>query len=75
MLFRSGGPDEVSHAVLDQDEANEDLAGRVLPVDGVAEMVSAAVFTEQLYLLPHGEARTAVQRRFQRIERAFEKSL
>jgi len=66
-----GGPDEVSHAVLDQDEGNEDLAGRVLPVDGVAEMVSASIFTDQLYILPHDEARTAVQRRFQRIERAF----
>lgn len=69
-----GGPDDVTHAVLDQDEGNEDLAGRVLPVDGVAELVAAAVFTDQLYILPHHEARTAVQRRFQRIERAFEAS-
>ena len=33
-----GGVDEVTHAVLDQDESNEDLAGRVLPVEGVGDL-------------------------------------
>ncbi|MEI7992834.1 MAG: SDR family NAD(P)-dependent oxidoreductase [Actinomycetota bacterium] len=67
-----GGPDDVSHAVLDQNEANEELAGRVLPVEFVADQVLASLFTDRLYIVPHDEARKAVRRRFERIDKAFE---
>ncbi|MEQ8348480.1 MAG: SDR family NAD(P)-dependent oxidoreductase [Sneathiellaceae bacterium] len=66
-----GGP-EASPAVLAQDESNEQLAGRVLKVEEMGERVAAAVGTDQLYILSHPESRTPVQRRFARIERAFD---
>jgi len=66
-----GGPN-TEHPVPDQDENNPDLAGRVLPVETVAAMVDDAVFTERLYVLPHDESRGMIQRRFGRIEAAFE---
>lgn len=66
-----GGPD-AGHPVPDQAEDNPELAGRVLHVDDVAEMVSAAVFTDRLYIVPHGESRSMVRRRFERIDRAFD---
>lgn len=65
-----GGPDS-AHGVPDQDESNPDLAGRVLPVEVVAAAVDDAIFTERLYVLPHDESRSMIQRRFARIESAF----
>lgn len=69
-----GGP-AASPAVQDQGERNEQLAGRVLNVDDVAQQIVAAIGTDQLYILPHEESRTPVQRRFARIERGFEQTL
>ncbi|MFC3231049.1 SDR family NAD(P)-dependent oxidoreductase [Marinibaculum pumilum] len=66
-----GGPD-ASPPVLDQGEGNQDLAGRVLKVEDMGERVAAAVGTDQLYILSHPESRTPVQRRFARIEKAFD---
>jgi NAD(P)-dependent dehydrogenase (short-subunit alcohol dehydrogenase family) len=66
-----GGP-EATHPVPDQDEANPDLAGRVLPVEEVAAQVAASVYTNRLYIVPHGESRAMVRRRFERIDAAFE---
>ena len=57
----------------DQDEANPDLAGRVLDVDDVAAMVVRAIDEKQLYILPHEESRASIRRRFERIDRAFER--
>lgn len=65
-----GGPAS-SPRVLDQDEGNTDLAGRVLDVDDVARSVLQAMRGNELYIVPHGEARPFVRRRFDRIERAF----
>jgi short-subunit dehydrogenase len=48
------------------------LAGRVLPVEGVAEQVVAAIGTDRLYIVPHDESREMVRRRFERIDRSFE---
>jgi NAD(P)-dependent dehydrogenase (short-subunit alcohol dehydrogenase family) len=48
------------------------MAGRVLPVGVVAELVVAAIGTERLYIVPHEESREMIRRRFQRIDRAFE---
>ena len=49
-----------------------DLAGRVLDVNEVGEMVADAVENDILYILPHDEARGPVERRFQRILRDFD---
>ncbi len=48
------------------------MAGRVLPVDVVAEQVVAAIGTDRLYIVPHAESREMIRRRFQRIDQAFE---
>jgi NAD(P)-dependent dehydrogenase (short-subunit alcohol dehydrogenase family) len=61
-----------SPAVADQDEANEDLAGRVLDVDDVAAQVLDAMDHNRLYILPHEESRQFIHRRFERIERSFD---
>lgn len=66
-----GGP-EATHPVPDQAAGNLDLAGRVLPVEEVAAQVAASVFTSRLYIVPHGESRTMVRRRFERIDAAYE---
>ena len=58
--------------VLDQDPANEDLAGRVIEVDGVARLTVDAIEQNRLYVLPHEESRTSIRRRFERIDRTFE---
>lgn len=71
----SGGA--VSPPIDEQDEEqgedNRDLAGRILDVDDVAAMVIRAIDDGELYILPHEESRAFVQRRFARIERAFER--
>lgn len=67
---RYGGAD-VSPVVADQDEDNPDLAGRVLDVNDVATEVVDAIDHNRLYILPHEESRQFIQRRFERIERAF----
>ncbi len=58
--------------VLDQDPANEDLAGRVIEVDSVARLTVDAIEQNRLYVLPHEESRTSIRRRFERIDRTFE---
>ncbi|MFV0309968.1 MAG: SDR family NAD(P)-dependent oxidoreductase [Desertimonas sp.] len=58
--------------VADQDEANEDLAGRVLDVDGVANLTVDAIEHNRLYVLPHEESREPIRRRFARIDATFE---
>lgn len=66
-----GGPSS-EPLVPDQDEGNEQLAGRVLDVDDVAALTVEAVVADRLYVLPHEESRTAIRRRFERIDRTFE---
>ncbi|HVP31279.1 MAG TPA: SDR family NAD(P)-dependent oxidoreductase [Myxococcota bacterium] len=68
-----GGP-EASPPVQDQSEDNPDLAGRVLPVETVAEQVVDAIRRDRLYILPHEEIRGFVRRRFERIDRTFEET-
>ncbi len=63
---------EAGAFVADQDEDNDDLAGRVLDVDEVAAMTVDAVVNNRLYVLPHEESRQAIRRRFERIDRTFE---
>ena len=66
-----GGP-EASPRVLDQDEDNAQLAGRVLAVEEVAAATVRAIVANRLYVLPHDESRTSIRRRFDRIDRTFD---
>src|SRR3954454_2642404 len=66
-----GGADAGS-PVSNQSESNDDLAGRVLDVDDVAALTVDAVVNNRLYVLPHEESRTAIRRRFERIDRIFD---
>jgi NAD(P)-dependent dehydrogenase (short-subunit alcohol dehydrogenase family) len=66
------GGEGVSPPVQQQGEDNRNLAGRVLDVTDVADMVVQAVVENVLYILPHDEARGAVERRFQRMLRDFD---
>lgn len=68
-----GGPD-ASPRVADQSDDNPDQAGSVLPVEGVAAQVVEAVRHNRLYIVPHPESRGFVQRRFARIDRAFDET-
>ena len=56
----------------DQDEANAELAGRVLDVDDVAALTVDAITANRLYVLPHDESREMIRRRFDRIDRTFD---
>jgi NAD(P)-dependent dehydrogenase (short-subunit alcohol dehydrogenase family) len=69
---RYGGA-AASPRVPDQDDANADLAGAVLDVDDVAAMVVRAIDAKQLYILPHEESRPFIRKRFERIDRTFER--
>ncbi len=66
-----GGPD-ASPRVQEQGEDNRNMAGRVIEVGTVADMVVEAVLAERLYILPHEESRKSIRRRFERIDRTFE---
>ena len=66
-----GGPSERA-LVADQDESNEELAGRVLEVTGVAELTVDAILANRLYVLPHEESRRSIRRRFDRIDATFD---
>jgi len=68
------GGEVASPGVADQDEANADLAGRVLDVDDVAARVLRAMDAKALYILPHEESRQFIRRRFERIDRTFDQS-
>jgi len=58
--------------VADQGTANEELAGRVLDVDGVAALTVDAIEQNRLYVLPHEESREPIRRRFARIDKTFD---
>ncbi len=69
-------PDELggteAPAARPQETGNEDLAGRVIQVGPVADLVVDAIRTNKLYIHTHTEAREFVERRFSRIDQAFE---
>lgn len=69
-----GGPD-ASPKVPDQAEVNEQLAGRVIPVEGVAALTVEAILGNRLYILPHEESRPFIRKRFDRIDRTFDDQL
>ena len=48
------------------------MAGRVIGVEEVAELVVRGIRRNDLYLVPHAESRKMIRRRFERIDRSFE---
>lgn len=56
----------------DMSEDDGDLAGRVLPVEMVADLTVDAIEAGRLYVLPHEESRESIRRRFAQIDRTFE---
>jgi NAD(P)-dependent dehydrogenase (short-subunit alcohol dehydrogenase family) len=67
-----GGPAPRPDEAPRLDITRDDLAGRVLPVEAIADDVVDAIRRNRLYVLPHAESREAVRRRFARIERDFD---
>jgi len=63
-----GGPRAAVGLDVDEDQ----MAGSLIPVDEVAELVVDGIRRNRLYLFPHPEARDFIRRRFDRIDRAFE---
>lgn len=63
-----GGPEAQNYPEVDEEE----MQGRMIPVEEVADLVVTGIVENQLYLFPHPEARGFVARRFDRIDRAFE---
>ena len=64
-----GGSGSVAPAASSEED---DLAGRVIQVEPVADLVVDAIKTNKLYIPTHIEARDFVARRFSRIDQAFE---
>ena len=63
-----GGPEAQHYPKV----ADGQMAGRVIDVSEVAQLVVDGIRRNQLYLLPHQESREMIRRRFERIDRAFE---
>ncbi len=62
-----GGPEKQNYPEVDESQ----MAGRQIPVEGVAELVVNGIKRNKLYLFPHDESREFIQRRFKRIDDAF----
>ena len=62
-----GGPEAQQYPEVDEEE----MAGRVVAVEEVAQLVVDGITDNRLYLFPHPEARGFIARRFERIDRAF----
>ena len=63
-----GGPENQHYPEVDESQ----MAGRQIPVEGVAQLVVNGIKRNKLYLFPHEESREFIRRRFQRIDQAFE---
>ncbi len=63
-----GGPENQNYPEPDESQ----MAGRLIPVEGVAQLVVNGIKHNKLYLFPHPEAREFIRRRFQRIDQSFE---
>ncbi len=62
-----GGPEDVPE--LDEDE----LAGRLIEVGPVADLVVRGILQDELYLLPHPESERFIRNRFERMLSAYER--
>jgi NAD(P)-dependent dehydrogenase (short-subunit alcohol dehydrogenase family) len=66
------GGSSVSPTVPDQTAQNDALAGRVIPVETVADLTVEAILHNRLYVVTHEESREPIRRRFERIDRSFD---
>ena len=62
-----GGPDAQQYPDVDEEE----MSGRMIAVEDVAQLVVDGIADNSLYLFPHEVARQFIARRFDRIDRAF----
>jgi NAD(P)-dependent dehydrogenase (short-subunit alcohol dehydrogenase family) len=69
-----GAPVPVPEPAADRVLGDDRLAGRVLPVEDVADEVVDAIRSGRLYVLPHEESHDSIRRRFARIERDFHRA-
>jgi len=67
-----GGADGGS-TLPDDSDIDESLAGRVIPVEVVAEAAVDAILGNRLYIVTHEESRESIRRRFDRIDRSFDR--
>src|SRR3954454_11898893 len=67
-----GAADSAS-SLAGQGAQDESVAGRVIPVETVAEMTVDALLDNRLYVLSHDQSRDSIRRRFDRIDRAFDR--
>ena len=63
-----GGPEAQNYPKIEDGQ----MAGRTIPVEGVAALVVDGIRRNKLYLLPHAESREMIRRRFERIDKAFD---
>ena len=63
-----GGPEKQNYPEPDESQ----MAGRMIDVADVARLVVDGIRHNKLYLFPHPESREFIQRRFKRIDQAFE---
>jgi NAD(P)-dependent dehydrogenase (short-subunit alcohol dehydrogenase family) len=63
-----GGPEKQSYPAVDESQ----MAGRLIDVAAVGQLVVDGIKRNRLYLFPHPESREFIQRRFKRIDQAFE---
>jgi short-subunit dehydrogenase len=66
------GGGEVAPTPLEESPNPRPLVGATLKAEQVAERVLEGIRKKDLYILTHEESRAPIQRRFARIERAFE---
>ena len=62
-----GGPEQQSYPEVDESQ----LAGSLIDVAAVGQLVVDGIKRNQLYLFPHAESREFIRRRFERIDQAF----
>jgi NAD(P)-dependent dehydrogenase (short-subunit alcohol dehydrogenase family) len=62
-----GGPEEQNYPEVDESQ----LAGSLIDVTAVGQLVVDGIKRNQLYLFPHPESREFIRRRFERIDQAF----
>jgi NAD(P)-dependent dehydrogenase (short-subunit alcohol dehydrogenase family) len=63
-----GGPEQQNYPEVDESQ----MAGRQIDVASVGQLVVDGIKRNKLYLFPHPESREFIQRRFKRIDQAFE---
>ncbi len=69
------GPANAPTAETVQQLASAPQDDSVLQVDDVARLTADAILANRLYIVPHQASRASIQRRFERIDRAFDEQI